>query len=334
MPLDGLLSQPGEGRKYNPGKLHSWSQRGPLLSVSPTAAGPLALLPGGQSQRPSPSLQAGAAKGKHWRSPSTSCVQGTRSPAFCVCLPCRTPVRLITATAAMSCMGKVRLDWSPASIVSKGRRRGSNLPFPTHTRGCLNGGGTYWEAAKGAGARACSQIQQVLLRAHVHREGVPKARLSSTRCVPRQAGRASGPTRGHLGVTCQSRREGGKITRVVVVGGSLKEEAVSLPKSPLYSQCVFLCEPSLRIALLFLSSGQGRKYSGIYSLPGRLGKRLIEKVAKISVKRDSVLSGVPLKISLCLTLVNIFIFFNSNFCQRLKGSACGLCEHYAATRDG
>lgn len=31
MPLEGLSSQPGRGWKYNPGKLHSWSQSGPLL---------------------------------------------------------------------------------------------------------------------------------------------------------------------------------------------------------------------------------------------------------------------------------------------------------------
>lgn len=39
VPLEGLSSQPGGGRKHNPGKLHSCSQRGPLLSFARTAAG-------------------------------------------------------------------------------------------------------------------------------------------------------------------------------------------------------------------------------------------------------------------------------------------------------
>lgn len=78
VPLEGLSSQPGGGRKYNPGKLHSWSQRGPLLSVSPTAAGPLALLLWG-SLRLSMSVQEGAAKGKDWHALSTGCVPGTCS---------------------------------------------------------------------------------------------------------------------------------------------------------------------------------------------------------------------------------------------------------------
>lgn len=40
------------------------------------------------------------------------------------------------------------------------------------------------------------------------------------------------------------------------------------------------------ITLLFLSSGRGRKYSETYSLPSGLGKRLVQKVAKISVKGE------------------------------------------------
>lgn len=60
------------------------------------------------------------------------------------------------------------------------------------------------------------------------------------------------------------------------------------------------------IALLFLSSGQERKYSETYSLPDRLGKSLIEKVAKINVKGEAAFSGIPQSSAFCLALVNIF----------------------------
>lgn len=83
------------------------------------------------------------------------------------------------------------------------------------------------------------------------------------------------------------------------------------------------------IALLFLSSGQGRKYLETFSLPDRLGKHLIEKVAKISVKREAIFSGMPQNSAFCLALVNIF--FNSDLCQHLKGGACEVCEYCTAT---
>lgn len=44
------------------------------------------------------------------------------------------------------------------------------------------------------------------------------------------------------------------------------------------------------IALRFVSSGQGREYLETDSLPDRLGKHLIEKVAKINVEGEAVFS--------------------------------------------
>ena len=63
VPLEGLSSQLGGGQKYNPGKLHSWSQRGPLPSFPRQLQVP-SFVPVWPSQRLNASLQVGAAKGK------------------------------------------------------------------------------------------------------------------------------------------------------------------------------------------------------------------------------------------------------------------------------
>lgn len=65
------------------------------------------------------------------------------------------------------------------------------------------------------------------------------------------------------------------------MGDSLKEGAFNKPS--LFSLRVFHVSPHRVIALLFVSSGQGREYLEIDSLPDRLGKHLPEKVATINV---------------------------------------------------
>lgn len=144
VPLKGLSSQPGGGWKHNPGKLHSCSQRGPLLSVARTAAGPLAWLPIGQSQRLSMSPRWGClGKGLPFIEHQL-CARSLQLSPACPFHPCLSLIRLATITAPISCMGKVRLDWGPAPII-RGCEAGLQPTFPPY----LEVSECRWEALGG-----------------------------------------------------------------------------------------------------------------------------------------------------------------------------------------
>lgn len=87
------------------------------------------------------------------------------------------------------------------------------------------------------------------------------------------------------------------------------------------------------IALLFLRSGWGRKYLETYHLLDSLGKRLLEKVAEISVKEEVVFSGNHRALLSSLPWSTFSSTTFGNLWEHLKGSACEMCEYYAATRD-
>lgn len=76
VPLEGLPSQLGGGRKSSPGKLHSWSKEGRPWPFPDSCRSSLLFVPAWPSQRPSGSLQVGAAKGKDQHFLSTLCVPG------------------------------------------------------------------------------------------------------------------------------------------------------------------------------------------------------------------------------------------------------------------